>query len=95
MKVILEDGTTGSLDSYGCFGFIPNEASVAEASEPQHRGTQGGERGAVVSGRRVLLQSILLHTQSYEGWGGQALDCWSFAALTFQMLGVDAGWRKP
>ncbi|CAJ1460333.1 unnamed protein product, partial [Effrenium voratum] len=29
IKVILEDGTTGSLDSYGCFGFIPNEASVA------------------------------------------------------------------
>jgi len=29
IKVILEDQTTGSLDAYGCFGFIPNEASVA------------------------------------------------------------------
>ncbi|CAK9031063.1 Uncharacterized protein SCF082_LOCUS19475 [Durusdinium trenchii] len=26
--VILEDQTTGSLDAYGCFGFIPNEAGV-------------------------------------------------------------------
>ena len=26
--MILEDQTTGSLDAYGCFGFIPNEASV-------------------------------------------------------------------
>ncbi|CAK9028284.1 Uncharacterized protein SCF082_LOCUS18288 [Durusdinium trenchii] len=29
IKVILEDQTTGSLDAYGCFGFIPNEASIA------------------------------------------------------------------
>ncbi|CAE7296078.1 unnamed protein product, partial [Symbiodinium sp. CCMP2456] len=29
IKVILEDATTGDIDAYGCFGFIPNEATVA------------------------------------------------------------------
>ena len=52
-QVILEDQTTGSLDVYGCFGFIPNEATVAgvycaNRSFCTPRATKTGQEGAKV-----------------------------------------------
>lgn len=51
--MILEDQTTGSLDVYGCFGFIPNEATVAgvycaNRSFCTPRATKTGQEGPVV-----------------------------------------------